>query len=429
MYTAPEFRSPLRGRVRVQGDKSVSHRALILGALGRGPTRVEGLLEAEDVLHTAQILRDLGVAVERRGRIWTVEGRGLRGLSEPANVLDVGNSGTGIRLLAGVLAGQPFTSFITGDASVVRRPMRRIVEPLTRMGARIVSKSGGRAPLAVTGGRLRGITYRLPVASAQVKSCLLLAGLFARGRTTVVEPVPTRDHTERMMRHFGLDLERRGDRIVLTPPREDFAGRDLRVPADISSAAFFLVAALLVPGSRVVLKDVGVNPLRAGILEVLAAAGARIAVSGRREWNGEPVADVTVEHTPELRAFTVEGAMVANVIDEIPVLAVAAAAAKGRTVFRDAEELRHKESDRIRAVVGNLRALGAVCEELPDGFVVEGGRRLRGGVVQSHDDHRIVMAFTVAAALAAGRVRIDRTESVATSFPEFFRLLEGLRRG
>ncbi len=416
---------PLRGRIRVPGDKSISHRALLLGAIAQGATRVENFLPAADCLATLSCVRALGIEVERTsGRELIVRGRGLRGLREPSDVLDCRGSGTTMRLLAGILAGQPFYSVLTGSEQLRRRPMGRIAEPLRRMGATVLGRQGGRLPpLTIRGGGLRGIDYALPVASAQVKSAILLAGLYAEGPTTVHEPGPARDHTERMLRAQGARIEVRGRAVTLYPGGE-LAGLEVTVPGDFSSAAFFIAAACLVPGSELVIEEVGVNPTRTGFLEVLRAMGAEVAVENRRERGGEPVADIVVrteggDGGPPLRGVEVGGELVPRMIDEFPILAVVATQAEGETVVRDAAELRVKETDRIAAIASELRKLGAHVGERPDGFVVEGPTRLVGARVDSHGDHRLAMSLAVAGLVAEGETIVEGAECIGDSFPGF----------
>ena len=409
----------LRGRVRVPGDKSISHRAALIGALARGDTVIHHFLRADDCLHTVSCLRALGVGIEDEGSRLIVRGMGPRWRA-PMTPLDAGNSGTTMRLLAGILAGQPFQTELTGDASLRTRPVDRIVEPLSRMGARIVASGDGRfPPLRITGGSLRGITYTLPVASAQVKSAVLLAGLLAEGPTTVVEPTPTRDHTERMLAAFGAPIRRDGDRVSVTAAA--LRGNEVRVCGDISSAAFLLAAAAAMPGSELTVEHVGLNPTRTGFLDVLRALGAEADVRQTGEDAGEPVGAVTVRGQ-RLRGVRIGGSLIPRVIDELPVLCVIATAAEGETVISDAAELRVKESDRIAVIARGLRALGGEVEERPDGLTVYGSR-LRGGRVGSAGDHRIAMAFAVAGLLAGGPVTVEGAESIAVSFPEFTRVL------
>ncbi len=413
---------PLRGELLVPGDKSVSHRAIMFGALAEGSTRIDGFLEGEDTRATAAIFRQLGVRIEAPSDgVRIVHGVGLHGLQPTGEALDCGNAGTAMRLLTGLLAGQRFDSTLVGDESLSKRPMRRVIEPLSAMGARIDSDDG-MAPLRVRGGQaLHGIDYALPVASAQIKSALLLAGLYAQGETVVREPHPTRDYTERMLSAFGVE-------IAFSPGLARLRGgqalraTDVSVPADFSSAAFFIVAASLVPGSELLLRRVGMNPRRTGLLHVLRLMGAEIVEENAGEQGGEPVADLRVRHAP-LRGIEVPVEHVPDMIDEFPVLFVAAACAGGATVVRGAAELRVKESDRIATMATGLRALGIVVDETPDGATIHGGA-LRGGSVESHGDHRIAMAFAVAAQLADGEVRIGDVANVATSFPGF----DGLAR-
>ncbi len=416
----------IRGEAALPGDKSVSHRAVIFSALGEGRSVIDGFLESEDCLNTVKCFRMLGIDIHKEGREWIVSGRGLHGLREPEDILDAGNSGTLIRLLSGVLAGQPFTSFITGDSSIRRRPMDRVAVPLRMMGATISGREGGsKAPLCITGGELRPIRYTLPVASAQVKSAILLAGLYASGRTVIEEPVPSRDHTERMLLNLGADIEKSGSVISIRGGAR-WEGRRFSVPGDISSAAFFLCAAAILPGSRVLLRDVGINPTRSAVIDVLRSAGAKIELRNTREWCGEPVADILCE-AGELRPFTLRGDLIPNLIDEIPVLAVVAAFADGRSVIRDAAELKHKESDRIQAICSELGKLGIGIESLEDGLIIEGSPgRASGGAVESHGDHRIAMALAVAALRCISPVEINGAECINISFPGFADLLFGL---
>ena len=409
---------PLKGRLRVPGDKSISHRAVMFAAIAEGTSRITGFLEGEDTLATARVFAQLGVRIDApvpSERI--VHGVGLDGLRGTTQTLDCGNAGTGMRLLAGLLAGQAFDSVLAGDESLSRRPMRRVSEPLERMGASIDARDGGLPPLRIRGGRqLRGIEYASPVASAQVKSAVLLAGLYADGETCVVEPRPTRDYTERMLRAFGAD-------VTLSPGRACITGRprlratDVHVPADFSSAAFFLVAASIVPGSDLLIEGVGMNPRRTGLLDALRLMGADIDTRATREEGGEPVADLHVR-AAELRGIDVPLELVPDMIDEFPALFAAAACARGRTTVRGAEELRVKESDRIASMAAALRVLGIDVEERPDGAVIDGGAP-GSGCVDSHGDHRIAMATAVLAQRARGQVRIGDVANVATSFPGF----------
>ncbi|MCZ8113569.1 3-phosphoshikimate 1-carboxyvinyltransferase [Silanimonas sp.] len=434
---------PLTGRLRVPGDKSVSHRSVMLGALAEGTTRITGFLEGEDTIATAAILQRLGVRIEASGegeRI--VHGVGLHGLRAAEGPLDCGNAGTGMRLLAGLLAGQAFDSVLVGDASLSKRPMRRVIDPLARMGARIDSE-GGLPPLRIHAkNALQGIDYECPVASAQVKSAILLAGLYAEGSTTVREPHPTRDYTERMLSAFGADIDFAPGIATLRPGRV-LTATSVDVPADFSSAAFFLVAASVIPGSHLVLERVGVNPRRTGLLEALRLMGADLTVRPAGEQGGEPVADIEVR-AARLHGAAIPEALVPDMIDEFPALFTAAALAEGTTIVSGAAELRVKESDRIAVMAAGLRALGAVIDETPDGAVITGSGftanaaatpsesragRLRGGKADSRGDHRIAMSLAIAAQCAEGEVRIDDVANVATSFPGFDALARGVGFG
>lgn len=424
-WIASPAAKPLRGEITVPGDKSISHRAVMLSALAEGTSRIKGFLEGEDTRATARIFGQMGVRIETPSpgeRV--VHGVGLHGLRASESVLDCGNSGTAMRLLCGVLAGQAFDSVLTGDESLCRRPMRRVTEPLASMGACVETAGGGTPPLRVRGDRaLRGIDYASPIASAQVKSAVLLAGLYADGATEVTEPRPTRDYTERMLAALGWPIEFKPGWARLWGGHTLHA-IDIDVPADFSSAAFFIVAASLVPGSELVLHNVGMNPRRTGLLHVLRAMGANIVETNRREAGGEPVADLVVRHAT-LRGIDVPVEHVADMIDEFPALFVAAACAKGVTTIRGAEELRVKESDRIAVMATGLRALGSSVEETPDGAVIEGGA-FHGGAVESHGDHRCAMAFAVAGAVAdGGAITIRDCANVVTSFPGFVELANG----
>ncbi len=411
----------LRGTLRVPGDKSISHRSIMLGALAEGTTEVEGFLEGEDNLSTLRAFRDLGVAIEGpdAGRV-VIHGVGLHGLKPPPGPLDLGNAGTSMRLLAGLMSGQAFDVQLGGDESLSRRPMRRVTEPLASMGAQIETTAEGTPPLRVRGGQaLHGIDYDMPVASAQVKSCLLLAGLYAQGRTCVREPAPTRDHTERMLEGFGYPVQRDGQRVCVQGGGRLTATR-IDVPADISSAAFFLVGASIAPGAELVLEHVGVNPTRVGVINILRLMGADLQVTNERVVGGEPVADIAVR-SALLRGIRIPEDQVPLAIDEFPALFVAAACAEGETVLTGARELRVKESDRIQAMADGLSVLGIEASPTEDGIVIRGGS-LGGGVVDSHGDHRIAMAFAMAALRAGGPVEILDCANVATSFPGFIEL-------
>jgi len=424
----------IRGRVSVPGDKSISHRALMLGAIARGETVIHGLASGEDVRSTMRCLRQLGVLIQENGNALRVQG----GLKKAATMLDAGNSGTTMRLLSGILAAQPFRTAITGDASLQRRPMRRIIEPLTQMGATISSHEKGYAPLIIHGGKLRGIHYQLPVASAQVKSCVLLAGLHAAGETVVEEKIPTRDHSERLLRMMGADVSVSSNQYsvissqysvisnqcsVISIRAGELRGCVIEIPGDFSSAAFFIAAALLLPDSELMIENVGVNPTRTAFLEVLREMGAKIEITNLRHEAYEPIADLLVRHQA-LRGAKVFGNRIPLLIDEIPILAVLATQAEGETHIRDAGELRVKESDRIAALVHNLRAMGAAVEELSDGLVITGPTKLRGAEIDSFGDHRIAMAFAIAGLLADSPTTICAAECADISFPGFFEALQ-----
>ncbi|MHB8377249.1 MAG: 3-phosphoshikimate 1-carboxyvinyltransferase [Dehalococcoidia bacterium] len=419
----------LRGTVAVPGDKSISHRAAILNALAEGDAVVHNFLPGEDCLSTLRVLRALGVeaALDDAGEtpVLRIRGRGLAGLREPSEVLDCGNSGTTMRLICGVLAGQPFHAVLTGDASLCARPMGRVVEPLRQMGAHLDGRDAARrAPLSVRGGSLHGIRYRLPVASAQTKSALLLAGLFAEGETIVEEPAPSRDHTERMLAEMGARIGREGPAIRLTPG-EPLRPLSMRVPNDISAAAFWIVAAAVHPDAELRLNGIGTNPTRTGIIDVLRDMGADLSLEEERQVGGEPVADLVVRSS-RLTGVTVAGDIVPRLIDEAPALAVAAAFAEGPTTLRDAAELRLKESDRIATVASALRRMGVRVDEYDDGFTVHGGTPVRGAEVASAGDHRLAMALAAAALAAHGQTRLHDADAVAISYPDFWGCLERL---
>lgn len=418
----------LTGACRVAGDKSISHRAIMLGALAQGTTHVSGFLEGEDTLATLAAFQAMGVQTERPGPgTVQIHGVGLHGLRAPEKPLDLGNSGTSMRLLSGLLAGQAFDLELTGDSSLRKRPMRRVTDPLALMGAKVESADKGTPPLRIHGGQdLHGIDYVMPMASAQVKSCLLLAGLYAQGRTCVTEPAPTRDHTERMLQGFGYAVERDSARVCVAGGGS-LRAVDVDVPADISSAAFFLVGASIAQGSEMVLEHVGVNPTRTGILKILKLMGADISLENPRDVGGEPVADLRVRSAP-LCGIEIPPELVPLAIDEFPALFVTAACAQGTTVLTGAEELRVKESDRIQVMADGLQALGIDTQPTPDGMIIQGGE-LRGGTVESHGDHRVAMSFAMAALRAGGPIEIQDCANVATSFPNFVALAQtaGLR--
>jgi len=413
----------VRGEIIVPGDKSISHRSIMLGAIANGITTVRGFLRGEDNLSTMHAFRAMGVEIDDDGETVKITGRGLYGLKEPGDVLDCGNSGTTIRLITGLLSGQSFFSVVTGDQYLRKRPMKRVVEPLTLMGARISGRKGGTlAPLAIDGGPLQGIAYKSPVSSAQIKSSIMLAGLYAAGETSVSEPSLSRDHSERMFKLFGASLVR-GDKAVTVQGGVELTGQEVTVPGDISSAAFFIVAALITPDSELLIKNVGVNPSRTGIIDILQSMGGDIQLLDQREVSGEPVADILVRSS-RLKGISISGAVVPRAIDEFPAICVAAAVAEGVTVVRDARELRVKETDRITAMAINLRKLGITVTESEDGMDITGSEQLSGGTVDSCGDHRIAMSMSVAALVASGAITVTDTACVATSFPTFFPLLE-----
>lgn len=409
----------LTGEFRVPGDKSISHRSIMFGSIADGVTHVTGFLQGEDSLNTLRAFRDMGVEIEGpdgKGRV-TIHGVGIDGLKPPADAIDLGNSGTSIRLMSGLLAGQSFDVVLKGDRSLSKRPMKRVTDPLALMGAQIDTADGGKPPLKVNGGaKMKGIDYDMPMASAQVKSCLLLAGMYAEGRTCVTEPATTRDHTERMLNAFGYPVVTEGNRMCI-----EGGGRltacDIDVPSDISSAAFFLVGASIAEGSDILLQHVGINPTRTGVIDILRLMGANIELLNERVVGGEPVADIRVR-SAKLKGIHVPEALVPLAIDEFPVLFVAAACAEGQTVITGAEELRVKESDRIQVMADGLQAIGVDATATDDGMIINGGP-ISGGRVHSRDDHRIAMAFTMAALCSEGEIYIEDCENVNTSFPDF----------
>jgi 3-phosphoshikimate 1-carboxyvinyltransferase len=421
--------APLSGTVQVPGDKSISHRALILGAMASGRTTITGLLEGEDVLATARAMQAFGATVTRTGEgAWTVEGKG--GFSEPSDIIDCGNAGTGVRLIMGAMAGYPVTATFTGDGSLRKRPMGRVLEPLGKMGATWLSRDGGRLPLTLRGGTLAALDYTLPMASAQVKSAVLLAGLHADGPVTVVEPEATRDHTERMLRAFGatVTVSDHNDRRVITlQPGAKLSGSPVAVPGDPSSAAFPIVAALITPGSQVTVTGVMLNPLRTGLFDTLREMGADLTITNRRDASGEEVGDITARHST-LHGVVVPPGRAPSMIDEYPILAIAAAFATGDTVMRGVGEMRVKESDRIALMSAGLEACGVDVEEEPEGFIVHGtGETPRGGgLVETHGDHRIAMSHLILGLAAREAVRVDEPGMIATSFPTFADMMRGL---
>ena len=422
----PQAGLALQGSIKIPGDKSISHRALMLGAIAQGETRIQGLLLGEDPHSTANCFRAMGAEISPlNSEQVTVQGIGLGQLQEPLNVLDTGNSGTTTRLMLGLLASQPERFFtVTGDASIRSRPMSRVIKPLQQMGAQIWHRAGGLAPLAIQGQRLQPIHYHSPIASAQVKSCILLAGLLTEGKTTVTEPALSRDHSERMLKAFGAEITIDPETCSATVTGgSPLHGQTVIVPGDISSAAFWLVAGAIVPGSDLTILNVGVNPTRTGILEALTAMEADVTLLNSRDIAGEPVADLRVRHSA-LKACTIAGDLIPRLIDEIPILAVAAAFAQGTTVIKDAAELRVKESDRLNVMATQLSRMGAAVTELPDGLEITGGKSLTGTAVDSHTDHRIAMSLAIAALNAQGATTIHRAEAAAVSYPDFIATLQ-----
>ncbi len=419
----------LTGSISIPGDKSISHRSIMLAGLSDTPVTVTNFLHAADCWSTITCMRALGVAVEQaKDGVLTVKGNGFYGLSEPGDVLDAGNSGTAIRLLTGLLGAQPFFSVLTGDASIRKRPMGRVITPLTQMGIKIAGRGQSRyAPLAISKAeKVSGITYDMPVASAQVKSAILLAALYADSPTTITEPIPSRDHTERMFETFGIPLKKLGNTIILEPVQQITAPSQIDVPGDISSAAFWLVAASIIPNSQLELINVGINPTRTGILDVLQQMGADITITNKR-WSGkEPVADIVVR-SANLRGVTIEADIIPRLVDEIPALAVAALFAQGQTVITGAEELRVKETDRLQAIALELGKMGAIITENPDGLVINGPQKLNTALCDSHHDHRMAMSLAIAG-LAANGVDIKGSDCVKISYPDFFSVINKLRQ-
>lgn len=408
----------LHGKLTIPGDKSISHRAVMFGALAQGTTRITHFLEGADCLSTISCFQAMGIHIQKNKDEVLVEGKGLHGLQAPLDILDVGNSGTTTRLISGILAGQDFTSRLTGDASICQRPMGRIITPLSLMGAQITSQNqNGCAPLTIQGGHLHGIHYQSPVASAQVKSCVLLAGMYADAPTSVTEPVLSRNHTELMLNYFGAQVTSKGTTASILP-QPDLKARDITVPGDISSAAYFIAAGLLVSGSEILLCNVGINPTRDGLLRVCQAMGGDITLLNVRN-DGEPTADLLIRNS-SLHGTEIKGEIIPTLIDEIPMIAVMAAFAEGTTVIRDAAELKVKESDRIQVMTDNLTQMGADVEALPDGMIIHGGKPLHGATIDSHKDHRIAMSFAVAGGICEGSLTITDGECVNISYPEFY---------
>ena len=422
IFTKIRFEHPLKGEITVPGDKSISHRAVMFGALSKGTTEVTNFLQGADCISTIDCFRRLGIAIENTSEKIIVHGKGLHGLTKSDKILDVGNSGTTTRLISGILAGQNFETILNGDESIQSRPMKRIMEPLSLMGADIASlRDNNCAPLRIAGSPLHGIHYTSKVSSAQVKSCILLAGLYADGLTSVTEPSVSRNHTELMLRGFGANVVCRDKTAAITPDPE-LIGQKIEVPGDISSAAYFIAAGLIVPGSEILVKNVGINPTRDGIIRVCQAMGADITLFNKREHGGEPVADILVRYS-SLEATTIEGEIIPTLIDELPMIAVMACFAKGTTVIKDAAELKVKESDRIAVMVDNLSRMGAHITATDDGMIIEGGFPLHGAEIDSHLDHRIAMSFAVAALASEGETTIKDADCVKISYPNFYKEL------
>lgn len=410
---------PLRGELEIPGDKSISHRAIMFGSLAEGTTEITHFLQGADCLSTISCFQKLGIDIENRTDKILIYGKGLHGLSAPTEILDCGNSGTTTRLISGILSGQQFTSTLTGDSSIQKRPMKRIMDPLCQMGADITSVRGNNcAPLTIKGSKLKGIHYHSPIASAQVKSAILLAGLYADGETKVTEPYISRNHSEIMLSHFGASV-RTDNTTAIVLPEPILKGQKIAVPGDISSAAYFIAAGLLIPGSEILLKNVGINPTRDGILRVAKEMGGNIELLNVNTDNGEPTADLLIKFSA-LKGITIGGEIIPTLIDEIPIIAIMAAFARGTTVIKDAAELKVKESDRIQVMVDNLKAMGADIESTDDGMIIHGGKDLHGAIIDSHKDHRIAMSFAIASLLADGHMTILDKDCVNISFPSFY---------
>jgi 3-phosphoshikimate 1-carboxyvinyltransferase len=417
----------LKGVIDIPGDKSISHRSVMFGSIAQGITKVTNFLPGDDCLSTISCFRKLGVVIEENENELTIYGNGFDGLKEPDEVLDVGNSGTTIRLLLGILAGRPFFSTLIGDHSIGKRPMTRVTEPLRSMGAQIDGRKDGEfTPLSIRGGHLNPIHYQMPVASAQVKSALILAGLQAEGESIIIEKAESRDHTERMIRKFGGDVQK-NDRTITVKGGQKLIASDILVPGDISSAAFFLVAGAIVPDSEIVLKNVGLNPTRTGIIEIMNKMGANLEIYQEEASSFEPAGDITVK-TSSLRGTVIEGDVIPRLIDEIPIIALLATQAEGTTIIKDASELKVKETNRIDTVVQELTKLGASIEATDDGMIIHGGSTLTGGTVSSHGDHRIGMMLAIASLLCKDKVELENPEAISVSYPNFFNHLNSLKK-
>ena len=418
---------PLKGEIEIPGDKSISHRAVMFGSLAAGTTEITNFLQGADCLSTISCFQKMGISIKNKGNKILIQGKGLHGLQKPDSVLDCGNSGTTTRLISGILCGQNFSSSVTGDASIQKRPMKRIIEPLTKMGGNITSLNHtGCAPLYIEKSFLKGITYHSPVASAQVKSSILLAGLYADSPTTVIEPALSRNHTEIMLSSFGASIKSEGLKASILPDPMLF-GQKIHVPGDISSAAYFIAAGLLVPGSEILLKNVGINPTRDGIIKVALSMGGKIELLNEKIEGGEKTADLLIRSS-SLKGTCISGPIIPTLIDEIPIIAVIAAFAEGKTVIKDAAELKVKESDRIQVITDNLKILGCDIEATDDGMIIHGGKQLHGGIIDSHKDHRIAMSFAIADLMIDDEVTINDPDCVSISFPNFFTVLESLKQ-
>jgi 3-phosphoshikimate 1-carboxyvinyltransferase len=417
--------SPLKGEITIPGDKSISHRSVMFGSIAKGTTEISHFLSGADCLSTISCFQSMGVSIDIKGDSVIVEGRGLHGLKNPVDTLDCGNSGTTTRLISGILAAQDFDVTLTGDDSIQKRPMKRIMEPLSLMGAQITSiKDNGCAPLSISGKKLHGIHYTSQVASAQIKSSILLAGLYAEGETRVTEPYISRNHSEIMLKYFGADVKTEGTTACIAPPKELF-GNKIKVPGDISSAAFFIAAGLIIPGSEILIRNTGINPTRDGILSVCRDMGANITLLNENTDSGEPTADILVKYS-SLHGTTIEGSIIPRLIDELPMIAAMACFAEGETIIKDAAELKVKESNRIEVMVQNLTAMGADVTETEDGMIIRGGRPLHGVVIDSKLDHRIAMTFAVTGLCADGETEILGADCVNISYPGFYKDLEKL---
>lgn len=416
----------LRGEIIIPGDKSISHRAVIISSIASGITKIHNFLKAEDCMNTVKAFQSMGVNIYFTEKTLIVEGKGLYGLKEPQDILDFGNSGTSLRLISGILAGQNFLSVITGDMSLRQRPLKRIIEPLQKMGTTIFAKDNNNfLPLVIKGGKLNSITYRLPIPSAQVKSCILLAGLFANGETKVIEPIKSRDHTEKMLKFFGAEITENSLEIAIQG-RKNLKGKEIIIPSDISSAAFFIVAATILKKSSLIIKNIGLNETRTGILTVLRQMGANITIENEKIVNNEKIGDLVIKSS-KLHGIELKGSIIPNIIDEIPILCVAASLAKGKTIIKDAKELRVKESDRIKSIVTNLRILGVEVEEFEDGMIITGVKEFNGNNVCSFGDHRIAMAMIIAGFQNKKSLLVQDIDCINTSFPEFLEILEQVK--